>query len=105
MPLTHAQQILAEDMTFVNFIQSTDETGREQYFYVAVQGNDMPAFSRALQAGSPEAKKLGSVLASGYGAPSKAVKDRMAQYGCAEDNMLTVLDDNNQDASTSTSTA
>lgn len=81
--LSLPERIIAAKLSFVTYVETKDDAGWPQYFYIAVQGNRMPEFKTALQQGGFDPEDFGTVLARGYGKPSDALIEKMEKdYGC-----------------------
>ena len=71
------------------FENANDE---EEFFYIAVRGNRMPAFKRALEGGGFFPEDYGFILEQGKGEASELLKEKMSlQFGCDHQNAIRLL--------------
>lgn len=77
------ERLGAQKSIFINFINANNKDGIKSYYYVAVKGDDMLPFHRALRRGHFDLSDFGVVIASGVGEPTEEVKETIEKiYGC-----------------------
>lgn len=89
---SHTDRELMKQLPFLFFIQTIHPQHGAVYLYVAVNGDKLEAFKKALESGRDvEVERYGTIFASGYGVPTEEEMLKVeAMYGIRHDQMMIV---------------
>jgi hypothetical protein len=77
------RNLIRDQVYCVNYLIYEDESGKENYCYLAVRNSDMEKFQKALSCTDFDLNDFGVVLEEGLGEASENVKDKMRHlYNC-----------------------